>query len=92
VPSPISVRLDDATKARLEREAAADDRPVSDLAQMAIAEYLDRRQIKRSLVSEALAQAEADEFISDEAMSAWVNSWGEDDELPVPSPDIKLPR
>ena len=40
----------------------------------------------------SLRISEADEgaFISQEAMDAWVSSWGEDSEHPPPEPDVQI--
>lgn len=92
MPAPVSVRLDDATKTRLEREAALEDRSLSYMTQQAIIKFLDAREQKRRAVAAALAEADAGDFISDEAMTAWVNSWGDDAELPVPAADMHISR
>ncbi|GLS23570.1 hypothetical protein GCM10007874_65910 [Labrys miyagiensis] len=44
----------------------------------------------RKLEALRIAAAEADKgvFISQEAVDAWVMSWGTDNELPRPEPDI----
>ena len=86
--TPFSIRLDAGTRARLEREAEFEDRSASYLAQKAIVDFIRNREYMRECL--ALAEAEADKgvLISEEAMNAWVASWGSDDELPPPEPDI----
>ncbi|MDE0409710.1 MAG: hypothetical protein OXN81_17825 [Alphaproteobacteria bacterium] len=44
---------------------------------------------KRAAIHLAVAEAEEGVFISQEAMDAWVASWGTDTELPPPEPDIR---
>jgi predicted transcriptional regulator len=43
-------------------------------------------------IDEALAEADKGVFISGEAVSKWLASWGTPDELPPPEPDIFLNR
>jgi len=40
-------------------------------------------------VARGLAQAKAGQLIAGEAVAAWVNSWGTDNELPRPEPTKK---
>ena len=88
MPSPVSIRLDQTLKARLQTAAKAEDRSLSWLAQQAIANFLDHRDFKREQLLLAYAEAEKGVFISDEAVMAWVDSWDTPNELPVPQPDI----
>ena len=86
---PVSFRLDEVVKTRLERAAKDEDRSLSYLAQKAITSYLDAKDYKHQVITEAYnASLIEKEFISGEAMSAWVDSWGTDNELPEPTPDI----
>ena len=85
---PFSLQLDPAVKSRLEREAKTLDRPASWVATRAIEAFLDARAAKTRAIKEALAEAEKGVFISHEAMSAWMESWGTENELPEPEPDI----
>lgn len=87
---PFSVRLDAETRARLEEEAQRVERPASQIAQRAIERYLDAQDDFRRMVEEALEEAKAGVFISSEAMNAWVDSWGTENELPPPEPDVFL--
>jgi predicted transcriptional regulator len=86
--TPFSFRIDTGTKTKLEEWAARENRSASALAQMAIDEYLDQKAYKRECILEALEEAKKGVFISEEAMDAWVDSWGTDNELPPPEPDI----
>jgi predicted transcriptional regulator len=85
---PFSFRIDPAIKARLEQEAKIEDRSASNIAQRAIADYLDAKEYKREAIREAIAEADKGVFISEEAMDAWINSWDTEKELPPPEPDI----
>ena len=87
--SPLSIRIDDTLKARLETAAKAEERSVSYMAQKAIEDFVAAREFKRDVVLQAYqASLIEKEFISGEKMTDWVESWGTSNELPEPSPDI----
>ncbi len=86
--TPFSIRIDTEIKSKLEREALLEDRSAGYIAQKAIADYLDAKEYKRECLREAIAEADKGVFISEEAMDAWVESWGTEKELPMPKPDI----
>ena len=86
--SPFSVRLAPETKAKLEKWAEKQDRPVSFLVQRALESYVeDLEQFDRSMV-EAEAELDRGVFTSWEKVKLWMNSWDTDNELPVPDPDV----
>ena len=88
---PFSMRIDENTKKRLKHEAKLINRSETYFANLAIEKELRARELKRAAIDEAYAQAEQGNFISNEAMGAWVDSWGSDDELPPPEVDVKNP-
>lgn len=55
-------------------------RDVSDLAAEALNDYLD-----------AVEQEPSELFVSNDAMMAWLNSWGTADERGAPEADIRKP-
>ena len=84
----MGIKLDEDTRARLKALGAARKRSAHWLMREAIREYLDKEeQIERR-------NAEADEawdeyqrtgqFVSNEAMTAWFDTWGTDKEGPCP--------
>jgi predicted transcriptional regulator len=84
-----SIRMDEALKAKLDQEAAAEDRSSSYMAQKAIEQFLDARAYKREILIAAYnASLTEQEFISEEAVDAWMDSWGTENELPKPKIDI----
>lgn len=85
--TPYSLRLDEEVRQALEAEAKLEQRPSSQLAARAIKTMLDAKAAKRAMLEAALVEADQGSFISSEAMSAWVESWGSDEELPAPSAD-----
>ena len=89
MPTPLSLRIDPATKSRLEGIAKAEDRSLSYIAQKAFASYLDARDYRKEQILGAYSDAQAEkEFISGEAMKAWVDSWDTNHELPTPKADV----
>ncbi|MDG3039877.1 CopG family ribbon-helix-helix protein [Roseicyclus marinus] len=86
--SPYSIRLDDALRQSLEREAEIEDRPPTQLAVRAIRAMLEAKAAKRSAIEAALEQADQGVFISAEAMNEWIESWDTEDEVSAPKVDI----
>lgn len=84
----LSLRIDAGLKKDLEREARREERSASWLAVKAIEAMLRDRAEKREAIREAIAEADKGDFISREAMDAWVSSWHTDAELPPPEPDV----
>ncbi|PZO82543.1 MAG: CopG family transcriptional regulator [Mesorhizobium amorphae] len=54
--------------------------------------FLEAQDARRRLLAERRAEADKGEFISEEAMTRWVDSWGTDQELPPPEPDLFMPQ
>lgn len=59
---------------------------------MAIRRYLTACEQKRKAIDIAIKQADQGAFISSEAMGAWVDSWGSDEELDPPAADVNIKR
>lgn len=87
----LSLRIDANLKKNLELEARREERSASYLAVKAIEAMLRERAEKRAAIREAVSEAGKGVFISQEAMDAWVSSWGEESELPSPEPDVQIP-
>ena len=87
----LSLRIDANLKKNLEMEARREERSASYLAVKAIEAMLRERAEKRAAIRAAVAEADKGAFISQEAMDAWVSSWGEESELPPPEPDVQIP-
>ena len=86
------MRLDEDLKSSLEAEARLEDRSASYLATRAIKKMLAEKEAKRRLIEEAMAEADKGVFVSSEMVESWMNSWGTDNELPIPEPDTFLNR
>jgi predicted transcriptional regulator len=86
------MRMEKALKQQLDKEAEREDRSVTYLAQEAISAYLEEKKAWRKMLREAEKELGKGVFVSGEAVMAWMKSWGTDNELPMPEPDIFLPR
>ncbi|MDY8107667.1 hypothetical protein U0C82_00700 [Fulvimarina sp. 2208YS6-2-32] len=84
----LSVEIDGALNAELEAEARRSNETAGEIAQNAIAGYLDGRRRKRAVVCQALTEAEDGVFISEGAVEDWMNGWGTPDARPRPEPDM----
>lgn len=87
--SSLTVRIDDGLKKELESLAKQEERPMSYLVVQAIRSMIDQRSALVEAIDASVKEEAQGEFISEQAMNDWVNSWGGDDELPEPSVDIK---
>ena len=83
----LTIRLPKEHLDRLEVLARDTRRSRSFLAAEAIGEYLKYKEWKIQAVKQGIASGEREGWISDEAMDAWLASWGTDHELPPPEPD-----
>ncbi len=80
----LTIRLDKGIKDRLEISAQHQKRSKSFLAVEAIEHYLDIQQWQEQRIREALASADRGEGVPHGKVMAWISSWGNDDELPIP--------
>jgi len=85
---PLSLHVDTKLKEKLDNEARLQKVSADDVAQRAIASYLEYLEREREILRQRIAEADKGIFISEEAMNRWVESWGTDNELPPPEPDI----
>jgi predicted transcriptional regulator len=86
--TPFSLRLDPVLKKRLEKEAKKTKRTAGFIANYAIRSYFEGLDQFEKEMDEAVKEADKGVFISGEAMHAWMASWGTENELPPPEPDI----
>lgn len=84
----VGVRLDEETRSRLKTLGDTRRRSTHWLLREAVKEYLEREEAaaQRNLeADEAWAEyRRTGQFVSDEAMTAWLNTWGTDQEGPCP--------
>ena len=88
--APFSVRLAPKLRARLEKEAKSRNRTAGFMASLAIQRYFEEVDRFNAELDAAVAEADKGIFISGDAMQAWMNSWGTENELPPPEPDVFL--
>ncbi|WP_187969670.1 CopG family ribbon-helix-helix protein [Aquibium microcysteis] len=88
---PLSLHVTAETKRELEEHARQLNVSVAEIAERAIASYLEIPARERAILKERLAEADKGVFISSEAMMRWMESWDTDEELPPPEPDVFLP-
>ena len=86
--SPFSLRLSPDLKERLDAVAESEDRSASYVTTKAIEAFLDARDAKDRAIRAAIEEADKGIFVSSEAVDRWMESWGTDNELPMPEPDI----
>ena len=86
--SPVSIKLDDDIKGRVQHLAAARRRSAHWIMREAIAQYVAREEQRETLRHETLAAWE--EFVatgrhaSAPEVDRWLESWGTENELPAP--------
>ena len=80
----VSVRIDPASKKRLEKLAKSTGRSRSFLAAEAINEYLDLNEWQVAGIQKAVASLDRGDGISHERVKEWVGSWGGKKERPTP--------
>jgi predicted transcriptional regulator len=85
-----SVRMPKASKERLEALAKSIGRSTNFVASEAIASYVDANAWQVDETRKAVEKADAGgPFVPHEEMTAWLESWGTDDELPSPPATLK---
>jgi predicted transcriptional regulator len=86
-PKPLEL----SKEAESELSALADriSKPASEVLEEAVRSCVSWSAAEIAATEAAVREADAGgPFISNEAMIAWLKSWGEPDELPPPKPDI----
>lgn len=89
---PVSFRIDENDKTRLQHEAEQEDRSESYIHNVALKQYLDQRERRRGMLDQALEEADKGSFISQASMHKWVDSWGGDTEAVLPEPDVQVSK
>jgi predicted transcriptional regulator len=88
---PLSLHVKAEIKQKLEDEARSQNVSADDLVERAIESYLEIRESEREVLRQRIAEADKGVFISGEAMHRWIESWGTENELLPPEPDVFLP-
>lgn len=87
-----SVNIPPGLKSSLERLAESRKLAEADLVNEALTRYIDDETDYLDAVDLALKETEAGIFVSGDKVVEWMRSWGTDAELPMPEPDIVLPK
>jgi len=85
---PVSVRLDDQNRANVDRFAKLTKRSRSFIINEAVEAYMnDRIQYLQDL-EKAVTDAKSGYGHSSDQIHKWMKSWGDENELAAPEPDI----
>ena len=88
-----SIRLSPETKRELEKYARDVQRSSAFIVKEAVEAHLAERRAYLAAIEEGIKESdETGEYFSWEATKAWMESWGKDNELPPPKPDIFLKK
>ena len=86
--SPTSIKLDDELKARVQVLAKSQRRTPHWIMREAIAEYVAREEKREAFKQQTLEAWEAyqrdGQHLTQGETEAWLDTWGEDDDLTVP--------
>ncbi len=82
--APVSVRLEPALNDKVTSIAAALDRPRSWVIEQAVRDFVAVQQWQLAAIDEGIRAADAGRLVAHEDVVAWVQSWGQPDELPMP--------
>ncbi len=80
----VNVRLEPELDEKLSAVATRLDRPKSWVVQQALKEFIELQLWQMSAIEKGLRDAESGRVIAHEDVVAWVESWGQPDELPMP--------
>lgn len=83
-----SMRIPDELKKSLEMISQISHRSQLQIATKALTEYVQKNEWKLKAIQEAKMEADKGVFVSQEAISDWLDSWGTENELEAPEPDI----
>ena len=81
---PVSVRLAPELNKQVTDIAHALDRPKSWVIEQAIKDFVAVQAWHLAAIEEGVRDADAGRVVSHDDVAAWVRSWGQPDELPMP--------
>jgi RHH-type rel operon transcriptional repressor/antitoxin RelB len=80
----LSIRIDAATKKRLDALSKGSNRSRSDLAAAAIAAYVESEEWRLAEIQAGIAELESGLEVGHDKVSKWLRSWGESGETKAP--------
>lgn len=83
-----SVRLSDETRAKINYLSRTTHRTPSSIASQILEEEVGKKARKILAIEEAKEDIKSGVFHSGEQIFEWLDSWGTENELPSPAPDI----
>jgi len=83
----LSIRIDNATKSRLDALSKQSNRSKSFLAAEAITAYLDTEEWQCAEMEAAATELDAGQGVSHEKVAKWLASWGKQGEKKAPRGD-----
>ncbi len=86
--SLISVRLPDDLREQVDDLARLTKRSRSFVVKEAVASYVEERRRYLEAIDEAVREADEGVFVSGAAVDAWLRSWGTEEPVPAPAPDV----
>jgi len=88
----VSFDIPDPMKRKLDQLSRMTKRDASTLVREALADYLQRQDEQAAVIDEALRSADDGQFVSHDAMSEWLESWGSAEEKLPPKIDVVKAR
>ncbi len=85
--TPVSVRLQPELHDQVATIAEALDRPKSWVIEQAVKDFVEVQQWQLAAIDEGVVAADAGRLVAHEDVVAWVASWDQPDELPMPECD-----
>ena len=82
--APVSIRLEAALNDEVAAIAAALDRPKSWVIEQAVRDFVAVQQWQLAAIDEGIKAADAGRVVAHADVAAWVRSWGQADERPMP--------
>lgn len=81
---PVSVRLQAELNEQVTAIAHSLDRPKSWVIEQAIKDFVAVQTWQMAAIDEGFRAADAGRMVAHDEVAAWVRSWGQPDELPMP--------
>jgi len=85
---PFSLRLPDETRTGLAYISKATHRSPASIAGQMLEEEVEKKARKLRAIQEGKKDIESGVFHSGEQIIEWLDSWGTENELPSPEPDV----
>jgi predicted transcriptional regulator len=88
----ITIRVEPELKQWFEQQAKRKDRSLGYMVVQSMEQTKRSTEARDQMIRDAMAEADKGVFVSQEAVSKWMDSWDTGNELPVPEPNVFLKR